>query len=108
MLVAGGGGGLSFGRPPPNNNSKTDGKVTDPGPGMHGIHGDGFDVSGAGGGWNGTSDLTATGTSFLQGGTGGVECYQAYHDNRWDTRGGFGGGGGGCTNGGGGGGYTGM
>ncbi|XP_033627118.1 ALK tyrosine kinase receptor-like [Asterias rubens] len=107
LLIAGGGGGLSFS--PSQTLGDIHGSIDAPGTGQPGIQGSSIDVSGSGGGWNGTSlNITqASGMSFLQGGMGGSGCALAHLDADWRIQGGFGGGGGGCTSGGGGGGYTG-
>ncbi|XP_062558487.1 tyrosine-protein kinase receptor isoform X1 [Armigeres subalbatus] len=107
LLVAGGGGGLGVGRY--LDEDIQHGKKFILGKkdvsGM--AHSEAARHAGPGGGWRAQADMALDpnyGASLLEGGRGGVPCYQPRGTH---GQGGFGGGGGGCDTGGGGGGYSG-
>lgn len=107
LLVAGGGGGLGVGRY--LDEDIQHGKKFIPGKkDVSGTaHSEAARHAGPGGGWRAQADMALDpnyGASLLEGGRGGVPCYQPRGTH---GQGGFGGGGGGCDTGGGGGGYSG-
>lgn len=108
LLVAGGGGGLGIGRYLDDDFQHGQGINPNMSDTIGRVYGETNRTAGPGGGWRGYGVYSKPhinyGAALLEGGRGGLPCYElrGYHG-----QGGFGGGGGGCRTGGGGGGYAG-